>query len=306
MNSRWLPALLLASPMLALAGEPAPAAGSGTVQFEFTSFNGPMALARQSELIDPTVWATRGVVNGVVPTANGWADAGYTGVDPYGYVTGAMAQVPGGGSSVNLKYAWDTPGDYENVISFTPRSFTNVAVGQDFVLGTLTFKNGGWYGGGATAAFNTPTSLGFTITTVSPTGPAFNQTLSGSITMVVNAPDPNDSTTLAGQQAEADWVYFVGASGGAVAADMGSFRVYDDCCKPEGATATGSVDVVARFGSLDLVSFANPQGGFVNGSLGALPPALPVPEPGTWVTLLAGLGLTGAAVRRRRQAPTGD
>jgi hypothetical protein len=298
----WVPAWLLAVPLAASA------AGSGTVEFEFTSFSGPMAMAQQSKSSDPTQWASRGVVNGVVPTANGWADSGYRFSDPSdpdGYVTGSLAQVPGGGNSVTLKYEWDLAGDYENVISFAPRDFVDVAAGQDFVLGTLSFKNGGWYGGGATAAFNTPTQLGFTITTSSSSGQAFNQTLSGFITMVVNSPYPNDTTTLAGQQAEADWVYFVGAGGGSVAADMGSFRVYDDCCKPEGFTATGSVDVVARFGSLDLVSFANPQGGFVNGSLGALPPSLLVPEPGTWATLLAGLGLTAAVVRARRQSSAG-
>ncbi|MBL8383032.1 MAG: PEP-CTERM sorting domain-containing protein [Burkholderiales bacterium] len=118
----------------------------------------------------------------------------------------------------------------------------------------------------------------------------------GTVTMVVNAPGINDTATLAGQQAEADWIYVTDYGSGVRSR---AFRVFDDCCRPPGGITFGMVDLVARFNSLDLVDIDNPEGGFLTESVDPLPVAAPVPEPGAYMMLLAGLGLLAFVARRR-------
>lgn len=297
------PAAAATLALLAAAALARPAAaqlGSGTVSFTFTSFTGPMAVSTQAASGDPTQWPLTGLVNDVAPTPTGaWVTRdGVAGGG--GYVIGTH-QFTTPATSVNLRYTvFDPTSPVANILSFAARPFTNVAVGQDFVLGTLTFQNGGWFGSGATAALNTPTDLGFRITTTSASGAQFNQTIVGSLRMTVNAPDNNDVTTLPGQEAEADWVHLTGP---AVVAGAGAFRVFDDCCKPAGFTNVGSVDVIARFGSLDLVGFASARGGFITPGVNPLPPnpvgpGTVVPEPSTWALLGVGLAALAGGVRR--------
>jgi hypothetical protein len=77
-------------------------------------------------------------------------------------------------------------------------------------------------------------------------------------------------------------------------------RVFDDCCRPPGGITFGTVDLVSRFNSLDLVDVGNPEGGLLTESIDPLPVAAPVPEPGAYAMLLAGLGLLSGAVARTR------
>lgn len=199
-------ALLATSPMPATAQT-----GSGTVQFDFTGFSGPIARSSMADAANPANWGSTGLVNGVTPAPTGaWASDGSTGPWASGFV---MGQSTLSGSSVNFRYTWVDPSSAgANVVSFTPAAFSNVAIGQSFVLGTLTYQNGFWYGGGETAAFNTPTDFGFTIRTTSADGPAFNQTLSGTLRNVVHVV-PNDGGFIAANfGAEADWVYMTGAN----------------------------------------------------------------------------------------------
>ena len=283
----------------------AQAGGSGTVDFRFLSFEGPFAASTEANLGSPGNWIVPGLVNGVDPGASippyllGWSSVGSPTSD-IGFVKGAMALAPT--STVSLRYAGTSPGStLENILSFTPRPFTNVPLGQDFVLGTLTFQNGGWHGGGFSAAYNVPTYLDFEIRTLSMDGGAFNQTLYGRLTMVVHAPQDNDTTSLAGQEAEADFIYITDYA--APDRQLGALRVFDECCRPIGATSVGSVDLVAQFNSLDLVALANPQGGFITQSIDPLPGVAPVPEPAAVLMLLAGGLLVGATARRQARPP---
>lgn len=270
------------------------ATGSGTVQFEFTGFSGPMALASQADASDSSKWITTGLVNDRVPTAVGWANPGRP--DNLGWVLGTM---PLGGSEVRFRYgSVDAASAGVNVISFAPASFSNVSVGQSFLLGTLTYQNGFWYGAGwDSALLNTPSDFGFRITTSSADGSAFNQELRGTLRNVVHAV-PNDGGFLPGNyEAEADWVYL---TGNGVSLSMGAFRVFDNCCKPAGASNVGSVQILGRFNSLDIDAFGQVSGGgFLTPGVGALPP---VPEPGTWALMLLGvMGLGAARLQQTRQ-----
>lgn len=274
--------------------------GSGTVNFQFTGFSGPLAASTFDNLYDSSSWIVPGLVNGVgaasLPTFFlGWSSAGSPTSD-IGFVSGVLALAPT--QSVSMRYASEAAGSsLENIITFTPRSFTNVAVGEDFVLGTLTFQNGGWNGGGFSASENVPSRLDFTLTTQSASGAAFNQAMSGSVTMVVHSPQNNDRNTLAGQEAEADWIYVT--DNATPGSNLGAFRVFDECCRPPGAVSVGTVDLIARFNSLDLVGLSNPQGGFITTSIDPLPAVAPVPEPGAYLMMLAGILLVGAVARRR-------
>lgn len=262
--------------------------GSGTVQFEFTSVQGPIATSTQANAFNPANWGTLGLVNGQLPTPSGWVSRGDD-----GYVTGSLAL--GGTNTVQFQYdRANWPSTFFNILSFAPANFSNVAVGQSFLLGTLTYQNGAWFGAHLSdPALNVPTDFGFTMRTVSGDGAAFNQTISG-VVRNVNYSVPGDPTLPENHEAEADWVYLMGTG---VSERMGALRVFDNCCKPAGATNVASVEIWGRFNSLDIDSFgAVTGGGFVTSSIA------PIPEPGTWCLMLAGLAGLAAVARRRGRA----
>jgi hypothetical protein len=288
-------AVLIAQAMSFGATGAAAQTGSGTVAFTFTNFLGPFAAGANSlSPADATQYSLAGTVNGAMPSYVSYN--GGTSREVVGQLT-----IPTGTTSVTLQ----APSNSPNGISFAPRPFTNVALGQDFVLGTLTFENGAWFGAinSAPAGIDPTTHLGFEITTTSPNGSAFNQTIAGTITMHVYVAVGADPTTLAGQNAQADWLTIESP---AVVSSLGAFRVYEDCCRPPGFTSVGSVDLVARFNSLDLIGFANPTGAFVTPSVDPLPitGAVTTPEPATWVLVATGLA-AGVVARRRRTDSAG-
>ncbi|MBU6165734.1 MAG: PEP-CTERM sorting domain-containing protein [Alphaproteobacteria bacterium] len=307
----WLAATVVAGPALA--------AGSGTVNFEFQQYRGPIAAGPVPN--DPATWFLGGQVAGIdMVTASllGNPAVTFTGgrqIDP-NVVNGTRwytANVALAGNSVDFVYrGFDGTALYPtllNSISFAPSSFSGVNVGDPFKLGTLSFRNGGWFGGAPDdPANNLPTVFRFRITTTSADGPQYNQISYGTIVMTVNATVNNDLTTLAGQQAEADWVnvYQTDSSFSTVLADLGSLRVYDLAAAPSGFTNIGSIDLNGLFGSLHLSSLSNAQGGFFEEGSGALPnvplggPGGAIPEPASWAMLIAGFGLLGAMQRRRK------
>jgi hypothetical protein len=284
--------------------------GSGFVSFSFTRFRGP---AYQWNTDPNSNFPIQGLVNGAVPsdfeqvvTCNRPDTAPNCRLTLYSQ---ALT-----GSSVSFRY--DVPNipqgsSRENVVTFTPYAFNNVPLGQDFVLGSLLYQNGAWFGGGDPGAGITPTFLDFVITTTATSGGAdFDQMFYGTIELVTNNPLPYDCSTLAGQQAEADYLYISSTNGiilGGPATN--SLRVYDDSpdfpCGPNG-TNVGTADLVAQFNSLEIKGFENASGGgFVNPSITQqlTPPSgtSVVPEPSTYALFATGLvGLF--AVRRRRHS----
>jgi hypothetical protein len=277
--------LIAASPAYAITG-------SGTITFDFTHFSGPFGLSDAANLGNPAGWAQLGSVNGQIPTVNGvTTPASCCG---FLYVGGDQAI---SGNSVDMVYT-TLPGALNNNITFTPGpNFTNLADHTPFLLGTLSFTNGQWVGGSGNPATNYPTVLDFTLQTHSLDQPAFNQTLTDSITFVTNqaANDIDCATNPQTQQDEADFIYITGVPA------LGSGRVYDAFCAPPGVPNSGSVQLWAEFGSLDLIGFRNPTGGlFLADSVSPGPVGGGVPEPAAWALMLGGFGLLGGALRRAR------
>jgi len=305
-------------------------AGSGTVDFQFLSYYGPYGFADTGTGSDRANWYYGSLFNGQSDTLS-YSDG--TSVFSYHQPVlpgaGSVSEYELGGRTFfkdigtsgpingpsSMEFVYDSPGAGANLLSFTSSGFSNVARGQAFTLGTLTFTNGQWFGSGNTAADNMPSFFTFQMTTSSPDGNAFNQTTYGVIRMTVNSPINNDLTTLAGMDAEADWitVFDCGTSLSCLSSlianpnttdpGIGTFRVYDSFALPAGFTNSGTVDIVGMFNSLDLLELDNPVGGFITQQGTPLPPVEPqqpaVPEPASWAMMIGGFAMLGGMLRRR-------
>lgn len=283
--------------------------GSGTVKFEFTTFSGPIGLTTPAILASGdglSGWSGYGTVNGIRPEPTGqiipWVDGAH---NNYGDVLGTLPQISNipvpGFAAVVLQPTRYGELTSATSIQFQSYAFQNVAQGQDFSLGKLTFVNGDWFGAGGNGSGvqMTPTEIGFRITTTSddPNQLAFNQVLEGKIVLHVSASNSDLPAGEASFQGNADWITIEGDE---FIGDVGAFRVYESGYLPDPNTQPfGSIELIGQFNSLHLMALANPTGnGFLTTQTGELFVAT-VPEPETYVLMFAGLAVLGGAARRR-------
>ncbi|MFM2026128.1 MAG: hypothetical protein RLZZ339_843 [Cyanobacteriota bacterium] len=182
-----------------------------------------------------------------------------------------------------------------NFFKFDGTSFENVQVGQTFVLGTLSYKNGiGFIDGGLPgrigASYTSELKVSSSSSTTTPFN--FNQFLIEQIRLDITynfiLVDGLISRDITPEQA-ADILYFPNRP------ELGSFRIYEN--------STGTVEVLGRFGSLELAGFGNAiSGGFVDPTIDPIPnaPAVAVSESGNIAGLLA-ISIVGAASTLKRK-----
>lgn len=166
-----------------------------------------------------------------------------------------------------------------NVVEFNAAAPQPVnAIGDTFLIGTLTFANGIW--SNAMATFD------ITLATVS-NDPAFNgHVLNDQLFMQVTPNNFVNGTPFA----NSDFVYFTGHP---LLGSVRAFELRDN--QPGGNTVT--VDVFAQIGSLIPVEFSNATGGgFIDPGI-SIPPTVPLPAAG-WLMLT---GLAGLARRISRR-----
>ncbi|AVQ74060.1 hypothetical protein B5D77_24685 [Microcystis sp. MC19] len=177
------------------------------------------------------------------------------------------------------------PDSAPSFFKFDGTSFENVQVGQTFVLGTLSYKNGiGWIG-----LHTSELAVSSSSSTTTPFN--FNQILTEQIglDMTANGFVVDGVLVLATPEQAADILYFPNRP------ELGSFRIYEN--------STGTVEVLGRFGSLQLAGFGNAiSGGFVDPTIDPIPtaPAVSVPESGNIAGLLA-ISIVGAASTLKRK-----
>lgn len=167
-----------------------------------------------------------------------------------------------------------------NAVAFVPGPPVDVQIGQEFLIGTFTFTNGGWFGvlpvGGNTYTYP-ESQFYFSAITDSPYSDFSNHVFASYLNLHVTGADPG-----APPADDADYFYFVSRP------DLGYVGAYEPGNLPIGGSSTGTVEMRGRIGSLVPTRFTNPQGVVLASTL---PDGGTAPEPGTALLVVAGLGL---------------
>jgi len=191
---------------------------------------------------------------------------------------------------VQFEYTSEIGNGVQNVIEFSAAGPATVDVGDRFKVGTVTYTNGFWY----------PFArVGLELTVASPVPALDGHSFAGSIVVAVSSPEPFVPDPVS----NADYFYLEGPSG---ALDtLGSVRVYEAHVQPTGNPGnTGTVDLYAVIGSLIPVGFENASpAAFLSPSLDPLPA---VPEPSTYASMLAGLGILALVRHLRKRRSSGE
>jgi hypothetical protein len=182
-----------------------------------------------------------------------------------------------GGSQIEFWSSTFGVDSTHNFIQFVSSGENDAELGEEFLLGTLTYTNGIWF-----------TDPEFSVTfTTSSLDPAFNNftwtdTIHLEITtnLDTNTPEQN-----------ADFIHLV------TLPTLGSIRAYELADTPINSNSV-TVEVYGTINSLHLTRFANATGGgFLDPGIDPQPtPTNTVPEPGTLALLSA--GLAGLCLRR--------
>jgi hypothetical protein len=288
MIKKWLCAGFVLACVGSTPAKADPVVASGLVSFDFnfTGFSGAFAWSPGDDIsaADPSTYLNVGTVNGVQPVYDG-THVDRT-ADGSQWIIGGTA--PLSGTTATL-VANSFPG-LPNVVTFTPASNQVVTTNIPFVIGTLSFTNGAWFGG----VDNLPFSLAFTVTTHS-SMLDLNQVWNDSFVVDTNVGSGSCSDPAV-QATNADFVYVSSTP------LMGSLRVYEPFCAPTpDLTQEGSAQILAVFDGLEPLQFVNVQGeGFLSSSVTPGPLPSDVPEPPTWALLATGFAAIALASRRGR------
>jgi len=281
MINKWL----CAGFVLACVGSISARADPVSFDFNFTGFSGAFAWSPGDDVSasDPSTYSFVGSVNGVQPVYDG-THVDRT-ADGSQWIIGGTAPLSG----TTAKLVASSFPDLPNVVAFTPASSQVVTTNTPFIIGTLSFTNGAWFGG----VDNLPFSLSFTVTTHSSTPALDNQVWKDSFVAETNVGSGSCSDPAV-QATNADFVYVSSTP------LMGSLRVFEPFCAPTSdPTQEGSADIKAVFDGLEPLQFVNVQGdGFLSSSVTPGPLPSDVPEPATWALLTVGF-LALAFVNRR-------
>lgn len=263
-NSLWMlvtAALAAGQPDSVLAAEVSFSGG-------FTRYSGPLGQTTFFSEIGPEPW----VLAPPVTAPQGPTD--------FGGVGSGEVLFPSFSSGVSFSRL-DTPSkpsSLANTLLFKPAAARAVNVGDEFVIGSFTFTNGGWFGDYPDSFFS------FKVTTHSSDPGLDGHTYAGRLQLKITAGcdrpstcDTSDPLEIATLNADYFWIeehpeaspQFVG--------------VYDNDFLPgNGASNVGSVDLRVKIGSLIPLGFTNPTGGALILNEVPEPPNLqiqPIPNP---------------------------